>query len=264
MSDYVLRGGEQGAARLKLLTRVKWPTTKTLLRRAGLREGMRCLDVGCGNGAVTVAMARRVGVRGQAVGIDQDEKILDTARQLAARRKVQATFRKGSALDIGETAKFDLVFARYILTHLRDPALALAEMKRAVRPGGIVVVEDIDFPGHFCHPACPAYARYVELYQEVVRRRGGDAAIGPRLLGMFLDAGLEPVYFNVILPAFHEGEGKLLAAVTVEHIRESVVAEGLATNKEIDAIVAELEAFAKNPRTIMSMSRTFQICGTLK
>src|SRR5262249_43308467 len=43
---YVLRGGQKGAERLRLLARVKWPTTKTLLRRFGLRPGMHCLDVG--------------------------------------------------------------------------------------------------------------------------------------------------------------------------------------------------------------------------
>ena len=45
---YVLRGGRAGAKRLRLLNRVKWPTTEALLRAAGLRAGMICLDVGCG------------------------------------------------------------------------------------------------------------------------------------------------------------------------------------------------------------------------
>src|SRR5258708_38315263 len=64
---YVLRGGEQGAERLRLLARVKWPTTKALLRQVGLRPGMRCLDVGCGIGAVTLKLARWVGPTGISV-----------------------------------------------------------------------------------------------------------------------------------------------------------------------------------------------------
>jgi hypothetical protein len=47
---YVLRGGRAGAERLRLLNRVKWPTTEPLLGAAGLRAGMSCLDVGCGAG----------------------------------------------------------------------------------------------------------------------------------------------------------------------------------------------------------------------
>jgi len=53
-NEYVLRGGDQGAERLRLLASVKWPTTKTFLHMAGLCPGMRCLDVGCGAGAVAL------------------------------------------------------------------------------------------------------------------------------------------------------------------------------------------------------------------
>lgn len=56
-NDYVLRGGDHGAERLRLLASMKWPTTKPLLDRAGMRPGIICLDVGCGPGAVTFRMA---------------------------------------------------------------------------------------------------------------------------------------------------------------------------------------------------------------
>ena len=83
-SAYVLRGGEQGAERLRLLARVKWPTTKALLRRVKLQRGMRCLDAGCGIGAVTLQLARRVGPTGQVVGIDVDDRCLALARHRRA------------------------------------------------------------------------------------------------------------------------------------------------------------------------------------
>ena len=70
--DYVLRGGRAGAERLRVLNRVKWPTTEPLLRMAGLRAGMSCLDVGCGSGDVTLRMAALVGAEGHVVGIDHE------------------------------------------------------------------------------------------------------------------------------------------------------------------------------------------------
>ena len=69
--DYVLRGGRAGADRLRLLNRVKWPTTEPLLRMAGLRAGMSCLDIGCGSGDVTLKMAALVGAEGHVVGVDR-------------------------------------------------------------------------------------------------------------------------------------------------------------------------------------------------
>ena len=118
---YVLRGGDQGAERLKLLTRVMWPTTRRLLRRAGLRPGMRCLDAGCGTGAVTLQMARRVGPAGQAVGTDRDERCVELARQEAKRRSAHAVFRMESVLGLREEGSYDLVFSRFLLSHLSQP-----------------------------------------------------------------------------------------------------------------------------------------------
>jgi predicted O-methyltransferase YrrM len=257
--DYVLRGGVKGAERLRQLAAVKWPTTKILLDKVGLRPGWRCLDVGCGIGAVALHMAQAVGSSGNVVGLDLDADCLELARKNAQTLGLSAEFRLGMVGDLREACAYDLVFARFVLTHLRDPAHALSRMAQAVRPGGVVVVEDIQFTGHFCYPDCSAFARYVDLYQQVVRHRGGDANIGPRLVGLFLDAGLAPVELEVIQPTYRQGLGKRLAGVTMEHIREAVVAAGLASDDEISAIVAELDRFAADPRSIMSLPRIFQV-----
>jgi ubiquinone/menaquinone biosynthesis C-methylase UbiE len=259
--DYVLRGGSQGAERLRLLAAVKWPTTKTLLERAGLRQGMSCLDVGCGIGAVAICMVEWVGPKGSVVGMDIDERCVQLARLEAQQLGWNVDFRVGSATDLKETADYNLVFGRFVLTHLHEPERALQRMVAVARPGGVVVVEDIQFTGHFGYPACPAFDRYVTLYQEVVQKKGGDPNIGPRLPGMFLDAGLAEIDMEVIQPTYRQGPGKQIAAVTMEHIREAVVGAGLASNEEVDRIVAELGSFAGNPRTMMSLPRIFQVWG---
>src|SRR3954452_19728865 len=79
--SYVLRGGEAGAERLRLLNRAKWPTTEYLLARAGLQVGMRVLDVGCGSGEVTLKIAAIVGATGEVIGIDLDSAILEASRK---------------------------------------------------------------------------------------------------------------------------------------------------------------------------------------
>jgi ubiquinone/menaquinone biosynthesis C-methylase UbiE len=106
-------------------------------------------------------------------------------------------------MEIVDVAAFDFVYSRFLLTHLRDPERCLEFMVRAVRAGGAVVVEDIEFTRSFCRPNCVAFDRYVELYQAVVRHNGGDPAIGPWLVEMFLDAGLEDVNLDVLMPTFY-------------------------------------------------------------
>ena len=82
-SSYIIRGGEIGRARLRLLSRVMWPTTEALFRRVGIRRDAICLDVGCGGGDVTVEL-RRLGADGAATGIDVDMDQLDRARTEAS------------------------------------------------------------------------------------------------------------------------------------------------------------------------------------
>jgi SAM-dependent methyltransferase len=259
--NYVLRGGDEGAQRLRLLAHVAWPTTKALLHRVGIRTGMLALDVGCGIGAIAHKIARRVGPGGQVVGIDMDERCVELARQEALQHPLAPVFRAESVRDLREVGAFDLVYSRFLLSHLSEPEKAVERMAAAARTGGCVVVEDVDFAGHFCYPACAAFDRYVNLYQRAVKLKGGDANLGPRLLGLLLDAGLQQVRVSVVQPAFRKGPGKRLAQVTLEHIREKVVAGGLATASEIDTLVAELDRFAHNPRTIVSLPRIFQVWG---
>jgi hypothetical protein len=153
------------------------------------------------------------------------------------------------------------VYSRFLLTHLREPGRAVEKLVRAVRPDGLVVVEDIEFAAHFCYPPCAAFTRYVDLYQRVVTRKGGDPNIGPRLVSLFLDTGLDEVHLEVVQPTFRSGPGKRIASITLEHIQVAVVQEGLASAQEVKNIVAELDQCTADPRTILSMPRIFQVWG---
>jgi tRNA A58 N-methylase Trm61 len=72
MTSYVIRGGVEGKARLSVVSAALAPSTAAALDAAGLGEGMRCLDLGCGGGDVTLAIGRAVGPGGSVVGIDMD------------------------------------------------------------------------------------------------------------------------------------------------------------------------------------------------
>jgi hypothetical protein len=160
-----------------------------------------------------------------------------------------------------ESGLFDLVYARFLLTHLPDPSAALAAMLSVTVPGGIVVVEDIDFTGSFCWPENAAYARYVDLYSCSVQARGADPNIGLRLPELLRSAGLTNDAINVVQPAGITGESKLVTPITMENIADSVRAGGLADDAEIASVVRELYALAQDERTVMSLPRVVQAWG---
>ncbi|MDX2171036.1 MAG: methyltransferase domain-containing protein [Deltaproteobacteria bacterium] len=263
-SHYVIRGGEAGRERLRMLARIMAPTTRALLARAGVGAGMTCLDVGCGGGDVSVELARLVGPRGRVIGIDMDATKIDLARrEAAALGLANVEFRVATIAQPGVTGGIDVAYARFVLTHLPDPQAVLAQLRGVLRPGGRMVVEDIDFTGHFAHPDAPAFRRYVYLYTQVVQRRGADPNIGLRLPGLLLAAGYGGVGVQVVQPAGLTGEVKELSPLTLESIVDALVDEGLATADEVAATVRDLYAFARDPGTLMSLPRIVQAWGVV-
>jgi SAM-dependent methyltransferase len=261
-SHYVIRGGEAGRERLRMLARIMAPTTRELLARAGVGAGMTCLDVGCGGGDVSVELARVVGPRGRVIGIDMDATKIDLARrEVAALGLGNIEFRVATIEQHGFTAGVDVAYARFVLTHLPDPQAVLEHLRAALRPGGRMVVEDIDFTGHFSHPDDASFRRFVSLYTQVVQRRGADPNIGPRLPGLLLAAGYHEVGVHVVQPAGIDGEVKLMAPITLESIVEALVAEGLATAEDLAPTVRDLYAFAHAPGTLLSLPRIVQSWG---
>lgn len=262
-AHYVIRGGLEGRERLRVLARVMKPYSNGLLDRLGAIDGHACLDVGCGGGDVTLDLARRVAPHGHVVGVDLDEVKLRLAREEAVLQDVtNVQFR---LLDIRQEplpATFDIVYARFLLTHLSDPASAVRTFYAHLKPGGRVAVEDIDFTGHFSHPDLPALHRYMDLYSATVRKRGGDPNIGPRLASLLMDAGFADVDVHVVQPVGRVGEAKLVSPLTMENIADAVLADGLATVAEIESIVNDLYAFAADPKTVAAMPRIVQAWGT--
>jgi ubiquinone/menaquinone biosynthesis C-methylase UbiE len=255
-TTYIIRGGLPGRERLRILSRIMRPTTLALLQRAGIGLEMTCLDVGCGSGDVTLDMARIVGAAGRAVGIDIDQEKIALARQQAEDEGLSnVEFRVADIPNSEEPAAFDLVHARFILSHLASPLQALTRMRRALHPGGKIIVADVDFRGYFCHPDCPALWRHVELYTQATRRKGADANIGPRLPALLIEAGFENVQVNVVQLAETTGEVKLMTALTMENIADAVVAQGLTSTSEVDQLVGDLYAFARDSGTLLSSPR---------
>ena len=262
MARYIIRGGLEGKRRLEVLARVMWPTTSRILEQAGLAAGMTCVDVGCGGGDVTLQLATLIGPQGRVVGLDMDETKLEMARQAANQlRLANVQFRRMNMENWIEVAQYDCIYCRFLLTHLSDPLRLLGQMLRAVRPCGMVVIEDIDFGGYFCHPPCADFDAYVRLYRAAAARQGADADIGPKLYGMLLDAGWRNVEINVVQPTFASGEGKQIAVLTLINIADSLLDEKLVTEPELQSAIDGLTRFTDDPRTLISLPRVFQLWG---
>jgi hypothetical protein len=107
------------------------------------------------------------------------------------------------------------------------------------------------------------FRRANEIYEETARRNGGDPHVGIRLARLLLEAGFERVQPSIAHPVGLEGEVKLLPPLTIENIKAMAVAHGVATAEEVDAVVDELYAIARDPTVMVSNPYVFQAWGTL-
>jgi SAM-dependent methyltransferase len=238
------------------------PTTDALLRSAGVRPGMRCLDLGCGAGHVSRCLAGHVGTTGSVLGLDFDNVKLESARSSCAESGLgNVEFRSEDVTTWREQETFDVAYGRFILSHLVDRPAFVRVLCRTLRPGGILILEDIDFTGCFCYPPNAAYTRYCELYHEVIGRRGGDANAGLQLYTMCLDAGLADVKVQLVQPLHTGLPEKGLSLSTLVNIGDAVVAEGLASAEELESTIAALTAFTDDPRSLVGVPRIFQVWG---
>jgi ubiquinone/menaquinone biosynthesis C-methylase UbiE len=168
------------------------------LARLRVERGHRVLDVGCGMGQLSRAIARAAGPDGWVVGVERSrEQIAEGKRQALAAGEVNAVdVREGDAAELplrdDEWGTFDVAHARFILEHVDDAAAVVREMVRAVVPGGRIVLEDDDHDVLRFHPAIPEFEEAWRAYIRAYEKAGRDPYVGRKLPALLARAGATP------------------------------------------------------------------------
>ena len=210
---------------------------------ADLAPGMDLLDLGCGPGTITLDLAARV-APGDVVGLDAATDVIEQAearRSEAGASNVSFSTGDAYALDLAD-ASFDVVHAHQVLQHLTDPVAALREMRRVLKPGGLLAVRDSDYGAFVWSPADPLLDRWLSLYHQVTERNGAHADAGRYLLGWVQVAGFTEVRASSSTWTFTDPDdrawwGGLWAdRVRLSSFAEQAVEYGFADRSELAAI----------------------------
>lgn len=207
--------------RLAMLQQYQDAPTIRCLEQTGITAGWRCLDAGAGAGSISRWLAGQVGPRGAVLAVDLDTSLLEESDNLGVRRHDLRT-------DELPEAAFDLVHTRLVLTHLPEREEVLDALVRATRPGGWVVVGDIDFTPVRLDREDEAFEQVTESYSVISAKAGGDPAIGPKLPEMLHAHGLDDVQAEEFRTLVRGGTaGATALSLTFERIRERTVELGV-------------------------------------
>jgi ubiquinone/menaquinone biosynthesis C-methylase UbiE len=252
------RAGE--IERLELQASVWAADAAIMLDRIGVKEGWRCLDIGCGPGGITGMLAERVGRSGRVLGLDKDADFLAYARN---RAPDNVEFQQGDGFQTGLPAdSFDLVHMRFVASTAGDPDRLLREAVRLARPGGIVAFEEPDAGTYNCYPPHPAWDRLKAAMIEIFNRSGGDVYLAKRLYPVARQLGLEDVEYR---PVFHgvrsSDPAAQLMPSTMESLRGPVLQLGLLSETELSTLLLECREHLRNPDTVSTLYTVAQVWG---
>ena len=258
---YALATGEDAEYRLQIVNSVHGEDSENFLRRAGLCDGLKVAEIGCGVGVMACWIAEQIGTSGKVFGVDISAAQVEQAQKRAQNKSLNnAQFTTAPADNTGlEADTFDLVYSRFMLMHVQDAGAALREMVRLLKPGGILAVEDGDFFSPFAYPLSKAYSRVFELYRGFGERHGEDFAIGQKLYKMVCDLGLSEVQVELAQPIFTHGDAKRLPEWTLIESAQELIALGLTTQDEVNAVTQELALLATDPSVAFGMARVMQV-----
>jgi SAM-dependent methyltransferase len=174
------------------------PFTRRFLTEAGLEPGMRVLDVCSGSGDVAFIAREIVGETGHVLGFDEPPAVVAYANERAAYRRLEnVEFVAGTLENLPSRQQFDAVVGRLVLMYRKDPARDLRGIVKLLRPGGLVLFQEVDLLAATSLPRAVHVEKAREWILDTLRLADVDAQMGLKLHPAYKSAGLVDIQMRV-------------------------------------------------------------------
>jgi len=265
--DYLLGINQSELERLRFQQTVWGPVTNSLFDRIGVTTGWRCLDVGAGPGLVSSELRTRVGEGGEVTALEPGEFYRGTfAQEIENRRWTNVRIINGPAEEAAlPEGHYDLVFIRWVASFVPDLEKFMLRLFTALRPGGVIAIQDYYYEGLALHPRGGPWDRMPDVVRAYYRYGNGDPYVSGKLPALFREHGIRLTEFHPTQLAGGPDSGVFGWADRFFTVYTPIMAEkGVITQHQAKELMADWVAHRNNPDAIFFSPIVVDVAGVLE
>ena len=226
-----------------------------------LQPGFRVLDVGCGPGSISVGLAEAV-APGELHGIDMEPSQIEVAGHLAqSHGRDNVILQVADALNLPfEDDYFDAVHCHNILMHVPDTAALLTELKRVLKPGGIIGAREMIVGSSFTYPDYGVISHAWDMFADLLEADDGHPQMGRELKGRLAHAGFSDIEVSATIDVYSHPEDVAFIYWVVQNwflspeILEAAIKYGASTQELADQISQTYEKWREDPAAFCAIA----------
>ncbi|MGE5223565.1 MAG: class I SAM-dependent methyltransferase [Omnitrophica WOR_2 bacterium] len=248
--------------RLAAQARLGWEKEARTLTWFGLKDGMSLLELGSGPGFITESLLALL-PDSRITCLEIDPGLVKQAEKYLQDKAVNSVhFIEGSVMNTHlPDNRFDFAYARLLFQHLADPIGAAKEIWRVLKPGGRLVVYDIDDEIFgLTQPLIPEFPGILETFGKAQSARGGNLYIGRSLWRIFKAAGFTNLDLEIVAPhSDNLGIEPFLPQMDPDRLLP-LVKIGLVSEQELEKLRISRDKFLASPEPYVLML-IWMVCG---
>ncbi len=235
----------------------------TVYKNVNFSEAKNILEVGCGVGAQTEILLRRFPDL-HITGIDLNEKQIESALESHSKNPLAKNRINVLKADASKTSfsgsEFDGAFLCWVLEHVPEPLKILTEVRRVVKPGGIVYATEVMNSSFFLNPYSPNVWKYWMAFNDYQYEHAGDPFVGAKLGNFFMQAGFQKIETEIIswhLDNRHPQKRKEFIDYWTELLlsaSEQLVQANYVSKEIVAKMKEEMDAVSRDPNAVFLYS----------